>query len=169
MPEIVLLVAFVKMRGFEGCIAAQNDAKRGVSTCVRRCNTHRVVGRIHEQVGHHLLVRACMRGGRVAVWQESRPLPCLYTTFVPHVRLLTPSLQAAQSHRYVEEATRCSTEMDLLAPQCWRSSHEKLSYGARSRPADREEPRKTVVRRRHQHHAIVAIAKPAPLRTGQLK
>ena len=51
--------------------------------------------------------------------------------------------------------------MDLLASQCWQSSHEELSYGARSRPADREEPRKTVVRRRHQHHAIKAVSASA--------
>jgi hypothetical protein len=39
----------------------------------------------------------------------------------------------------------------------WRSSHEKLSYGENSGLADREKPRKTMVSRGHQHHAIEAV------------
>ena len=31
-----------------------------LQTC--RAATHRVVGRVHEQVGHGLLIRACMQG-----------------------------------------------------------------------------------------------------------
>ena len=45
----------------------------------------------------------------------------------------------------------------------FQSSHEELRYGGRSRPADREEARKAVVRRGNQHHAVGAVGICDPL------
>eukprot|EP00964_Phaeocystis_antarctica_P085861 scaffold54299_cov60-Phaeocystis_antarctica.AAC.1 len=129
-----------------GATRRWNFLSRGAASAwAQACSaaTHRVVGRASRP--HGLLVRACMRGE--PPWNPPG-----------HA---TPNLQAAQSHsRGGNAAARAASlsQAQLYLWLYWRSSHEELRYGGRSRLVDREESHKAVVRRGHQHHAIEAVS-----------
>ena len=126
----------------------------GILAC--RVVAHRVVGRVHEQVSHTLLIRACKQskppeslGSPSVTANVGAPVP-LWVCKAPRATIVEATLQ---THRFA------GSRPDFWL--CWRSSHEELRYGACSKLADREEPRVAVVRRGHQHHAVGAASTSA--------